>query len=404
MPNVYPNDMLTPTFLMGAIQERPNRSAIRMSYIGETLFPRRDVPERRLTWDSMVSENNLAGFYSIKGQAVPGSDVMFSQHYADLIDVKASRYLDADIVAAVRDAGMPAVIKNAGDSFMVRSLQERVANHIRESLAWCDDAVDAQLEYMAIGAITNNLVWPPKDADGNSLADTDLMPHWNSELELNVSFGLKSEFQQDASSLSGYKSRTGGGVAWTNASADPVLDLEVIAEYMVEETGIDPYGAKIIMSRSTLSRIAFLPNVLRWLTGYTPVGGTGGAAATNAVAAPTYANVSAVKDFIQTKLGYEIVTYDAQWTYRSLNKSTGVETVKRVKFLPEGKVIILPRDFEVGFMAQAPHESQVGWVNGKAPWLWESEKPPIQREMGVNTVAFPIVQYPAEIFNLNTYA
>lgn len=394
--SVYPNDMLSPTFLMGAIQERPERNAIRQSYIGETLFPRKDVPERRLMWDSLVSENNLAGFYSVKGQAVPGSDLMFATHFADLIDIKASRYLDSDLVAKLRDPGMPAVITGANGSGMYRGIAERVNAHLRDSLAWCDDAVDAQLEYMALSAITGSLVWPPKSAAGASIADA--MPHWNPEMELTINFPLNSNFKQSASTLVGYNGRTGGGYAWTNANADPIKDLEVIAEYMVEETGIDPYGAKIIMSRSTLSRIAFLPNILRWLTGIT-------SSTLNAESTPEYADVSAVKNFIQTRLGYEIVTYDAQWTYRELNKATGVETVKRVKFLPEGKITILPKQFNVGYMAQAPHETQAGtWVTGKAPWVWAGDKPPIQREMGVNVVAFPIITFPSEIFNLNTSA
>lgn len=391
-----PNDMLTPTFLMGAIKERPDRAAIRQSYIGHTLFPRKDVPERRLMWDSLVSENNLAGFYTVKGQAIPGSDLMFASHMRDLMDVKASRYLDADLVSKIRDAGMPAVIQAAGDSFTVRGIVERVNAHIRENLAWCDDAVDAQLEYMALQAVTGNLVWPPKDADGNSISDA--MPHWNADLVLNVDMGLKAEFKQNASTLTGYKGRTGGGKAWTDADADPIKDLEVIAEYMVEETGIDSFGAKIIMSRSTLSRIAFLPNLLRWITG-TVTSGT-----VNAQAAPQYADISQVKNFIQTRLGYDIVLYDAQWTYRTLNKTTGVEQVKRVKFLPEGKVIILPKGFDIGYMAYAPHETQAGtWTTGKAAWVWTSDKPPVQREMGVNVVAFPIVVRNNEIFNLDAY-
>lgn len=400
MTVVYPNDMLTPTFLIGALQERPDKNSIRMGYIGNTLFPTKEVSERKLMWDTLVSENNLAGFYSIKGQAVPGSDVMFATHFADLIDIKASRYLDADVVAKIRDAGMPAVIKNAGDSNVIRGIMERVNSHVRDNLAWCDDAVEAQMEYLALQAVTGSVVWGPKDDAGNFISD--VMPHWNAEMQLNVNTGLKSEFIQNASTLSGYKGRTGGGYAWTNVNCDPIKDLEVIAQYMVEETGINPYGAKIIMSRSTLSQIAFLPNILRWLTG-----ATYGNSATmlNAESTPQYADVSVIKNFIQTRLGYDIQLYDAQWTYRSLNKTTGVETIRRVKFLPEGKILFLPKGYEVGFMAQAPHETQAGnWVTGKAPWVWASDKPPIQREMGVNTVAFPIVTRPNEIFVLNTAA
>lgn len=394
---VYPNDMLTPKFLMGAIQERPERNAIRQGYIGNTLFPARDVPERRLMWDSMASENNLAGFYAPMGQAIPGSDVMFATHFADLIDIKASRYLDSDIVGKVRDPGMPAIIKAAGDSFVVKGIQERVNTHVRDSLAWCDDAVDAQMEYMALQAIQGTLIWPPKDADGNAI--TDAMPHWNAKMTVGVNFPLKAEFKQNASTLTGYKSATGGGYAWTNANADPIKDLELIATYMQEETGVSSYGAKLIMSRTTLSKIAFLPNILRWITG------TVSAGVANAQAAPEYADIESVKNFIQTRLGYTIQLYDAQWTYRTLNKTTGAEQIKRVKFLQEGKVIVIPNQAQLGFMAMAPHETQdQSWVTGKAAWVWASDKPPITREMGVNVVAFPVIQYPSEIFNLNVYA
>lgn len=388
---IYPNDMLTPTFLMGAIQERPERNAIKQNYIGEKLFPRKDVSERRLMWDSLVSENNLAGFYAPKGQAVPGSDLMFATHFADLVDVKASRYVDSDLVQKVRDAGMAAVIKTAGDSNTIKGIGQRVAAKVADNLSWCDDAVDAQLEYMALGAIRGRIVWPPLAADGSALVDP--MPHWNPEMVLNVTFPLRAEFQQDVTTLTGHGGRTGSGLVWTNTSADPILDLEIIAEFMVEQTGIDPYGAQIIMSRATLSRIAFLPNILRWLTG-----------ASYSVAAPQYADIGTVKNFIETKLGYTINLYDAQWTYRTLNKTTGVEEVRRVKFLKEGKVIILPKSFNLGFMAYAPHETQEGnWINGKAAWYYQSQKPPIEREMGVNTVAFPIVNYPDEVFNLSVY-
>lgn len=393
----YPNDMLTPAFLLGAIQERPERNAIKQNYIGEQLFPRREVPERRVMWDSMVSENNLAGFYSVKGQAVPGSDVTFATHFRDLVDVKASRYLDPDIVGKVRDPGMAAVVKNAGDSFTIKAIQSRIAQHVSNNLAWCDDAVDAQLEYMAVKALTGTLVWPPKDANGNSIVDP--MPHWNPEMEMTVNFNLRSDFVQNASTLTGYKSRTGGGFAWTNASADPIKDLEVISELMVEETGLDSYGATIIMSRSTLSRLAFQPNILRWITGQVSAG------VVNASAAPDFADIAAVKSFIETRLGYTIRLYDSQWTYRTLNKTTGVETVKRVKFLDEGKLIILPKGSNPGYMAMAQHETQDGaFASGKIPWIYRDPKPPYMREMGVSVVAFPILTHPDEIFVLNAYA
>lgn len=400
MAVIYPNDMLHPTFLLGAIQERPDRNSIRQSYIGQSLLPMREVAERRMMWDTMVSENNLAGFYSSKGHAIPGSDLMFNSHFANLVDVKAARYLDPDIVGKVRDPGMVAVIKSAGDSFTIKGIQQRIQQHVADNLGWCDDAVDAQMEYMSIHAMLGTIEWPPKDANGDPIVTP--MPHWNADETLTVTFPLLSEFKQSASTLTGYKSRTGGAAAWNAVSgADPILDLEVIAELMVETKGIDPYGAKLIMSRATLSRMAFLPNVLNYITGIALKSDNSPVVSGPA---PQYANIQNVKEFIQTKLGYEIVTYDAQWTYQESNSGTAA-TIRRVKFLPEGYVLIVPRISDPGFMAVAPHETQEGsYRSGKIPWVYREPIPPYERQMGVSLVAFPVLTRPEEHFVLNAYA
>lgn len=390
---VYVNDMLTPTFLMGAIKERPERNAIRQSYMGERLFPRREVPERRLMWDSIASENNLAGFYSPKGHAIPGHDSPFQTHFRNLVDVKASRYLDPDIVGKIRDLGELAVVKEANGSFLLKSIQQRVQNHVRENLAWCDDAVDAQLEYMAVHAMLGELVWPPKADDGTDI--TDVMPHWNAKEEVGVTFPLKATFKQNVTTLTGYNGRTGTGLAWTNNNADPILDLEILAELFVETTGLDAHGATIIMSRGDLSRLAFQSKLLQWIRGTNYEQGN----------AQQFADVDNVKNFITTRLGYNIVTYDAQWTYKTLNKVTGVEEIKRVRFLPRGKVLILPRDARPGFMAMSPHEAQdASWRAGKIPWVYRQPMPPYEQQMGVDVVAFPILERPEEHIVLDIYA
>jgi hypothetical protein len=397
---VYPNDMLHPTYLMGAIQERPDRNAIRQGYIGSTLLPMREVPERRLMWDSLVSENNLAGFYSSKGHAIPGDDVMFKTHFANLVDVKAARYLDPDIVGKVRDPGMPAVIAAAGESWVVKGIQQRIQMHVRDNLAWCDDAVDAQIEYMQINAMLGEISWPPKDASGNPI--TSPMPHWNAEETMTITYPLYASFKQDATTLTGYGSRAGAHIAWNATNADPIKDLEVIAELMVEEKGLDPTGGTVVMSRSTLSQLAFNANVLRWITGVS-VDSTDGMV-TNSSPAPGFADISAVKSFIKTRLGYNIVTYDAQWTYREHNPGA-MPTIRRVKFLPEGKVLIIPPGSQPGFLAVSPHETQDGsYRSGKIPWVYREPIPPYERQMGVSLVAFPVLTRPEEHFVLNAYA
>lgn len=389
---VYPNDLLHPTFLSDVIRERPDTNAIRQNYIGESLLPMQQVPERRLMWESLVSENNLAGFYSAKGKAIPGDDVMFSSHFANLVDVKASRYLDPDVVQKVRDPGMSALIKAAGESWLVRNTQARVEEHVRNRVAWCDDAVDAMLEYMRLQAMLGTLQWPPKAADGTSI--TEPMPHWNAGETLTVTFPLKTEFKQSATTLTGYGGRTGGAKVWTDNAANPVLDLEVIAELMVEEKGIDPSNARIIMSRSTLSRIAFNTTFLDYIVGKN----------LEQVGARTFIDVAEVKSLIQTRLGYTIQTYDAQWTYRIKQAGTR-PLIKRVKFLPEGYVLIIPKDSNPGYLATSMQEDQSGnYRSGKVPWVWRDNRPPYEREMGVGIVAFPVLTRPEEHFVLNAYA
>ena len=379
---VYPNDLLTPTFLTGAIESRPTKAAIRQNYRGMALLPLLEVDERRLSWDVMHSENNLAGIYGPKGQAVPGDDVLFSTVFANLVDVKASRNLDPTIVQIIRDAGMPAVYKSGGSAHTVKALQARIRRHVSERLAWCDDAVDANLEYFAMQALSEGSIsWPPTDNDGNTISPA--MPHWNAEMEVAVTFPLPANQSQNASSLTGWDSRTGGGVNWKNSSADPIKDLEVINEYMRKQTGVTLRGGRIIMSEVVLSHIAFLPNVLRWVVGtdYSQDGGR------------QFIDTEQLKALIKTRLGWTVETYDAQWTYRTHNVGTK-PTISRIDFLKEGKVVILPPGEPVGRMATTWQETESGsWVQGKMAWSYRTPKPPFEQEVGVNIVAFPIFQH-----------
>jgi hypothetical protein len=317
---------------------------------------------------------------------------MFSTHFADLVDVKASRMLDPDVIAKVRDPGMSAVVKSAGESHLVKDITARIEQHVRNRIAWCDDAVDALLEYMRLSALTGQLAWPPRDAAGNIIADP--MPHWNADQSMVITFPLKAEFKQDASTLVGYNGRAGGAKAWSDPTSNPVLDLEVIAQLMVEEKGIDPSNARIIMSRSTLSNIAFNTTFLNYILGknYEQVGARG------------FIDVGEVKSLLKTKLGYDIETYDAQWTYRVRQPGTR-PLIKRVKFLKEGTVLIIPKSAQIGYLGVARQETQSGdFQFGKVPWVWRDPRPPYEREMGVGIVAFPVLTRPEEHFVLNAYA
>lgn len=392
---LQPNEMLTPHFITGAIEERPSKQAIKQQYIGSTIFGMREVPERRLMWDAMIAENNLAGFYGTKGEPIPGDDLLFKSHWADLIDIMAARHLDHDVINNVRDPGMAAVYRAGGSAIAIKALRQRFNDHLSKRIAWCDDAVDAQLEYLAINALRGSIVWPPTTAAGGAI--TPAMPHWNATMTVSFTYPLLAAFQQSASTLAGHNARTGGAKAWNSghANTDPVLDLEVISEYMVELKGLNADDMLVIMSRSTLSQIAFLTKVLDWIRGKQYEAPEG-----------RFVEISKLKEFIKTRLGYDIRTYDSQWTYVA-NFGTAPETVSRVKFLPEGRVIIIPKSelSDLGYMATTFHKDSTGnFKSGKYAWMKEDDEPPFLTRMGIGVVAWPILEQPESIFNLNAFA
>jgi len=375
----YPNDYLTPAFLVGAVNERPSQEAIRGQYRGLSLLPWEEVPERQIVWDIMMSENNLAGFYDPRGQALPMSELMFGSDYANLIDIKASMNLESWAVQLLRDAGMPAVYKAGGSANAVKSMQARLVDHINRRVAQCNAAVDAQVEYMAMQALsTGAIVWPPVDNDGNAIANP--MPHWNYDMAVSVAFKHPSAQRQNATTTVGYNGRVGAHLAWTNASATPFDDLELINEYMLKTFGISLRGGTVIMSEIVLGYLAKNTSVLNWLAGknYESPGARG------------FADIESIKSALKTQFGWNLETYDAQWTYRA-NNPGGKPSVTRVDFMHEGKVLILPPGEPVGRMATAPLESEPGgrWVWGKMGWKYQHPKPPFDIEVGVNAVAWP---------------
>ncbi len=378
---VYPNNMLEPTYLIGAVNDKPSAEAIRGQYIGNRLFPWENTPERQFIWDVMYSENNLAGVYDERGDAIPGDEMLFSSMIGNLIDIKASRTLDSWTTRAMRDAGMPAVYKGAaGGSFLMSSIEARMKANINKLVADCNNRVDAQIEYFAMHALQNSVVWPPVDNAGAAI--TTPMESWNYKMTFTVPFGLPALQNQNVTTLTGYNGAVGGGVAWsTHATANPILDLDVVDEYMAKTKGIGMRGGTVIMDSTTLRHLAQCTNVLNWLVGtqYTQS------------SAPNFADPEQLRTVIKTKLGWNIEVYNAQWTFRG-NNPGGKPTVQRVDFLHAGKVIILPNaTSSVGSMMTTALESTPGgaWVYGKMGWSYQNPKPPFDIQLGVNATAWP---------------
>ena len=143
---LHPNP-LSVKYLTGVVETRPDHKAWRNQYIGRKLMPEREVESYQLTWDVVSSENGLAGIYALNGVPKPGSDKLFAQKYAEVINVMAMRVLHPTDVAILREPGELAVTRTG------RALREKAQRKLRDLIAWCDDTVDATVEYMILRAL-----------------------------------------------------------------------------------------------------------------------------------------------------------------------------------------------------------------------------------------------------------
>jgi hypothetical protein len=108
---------------------------------------------------------------------------------------------------------------------------------------------------------------------------------------------------------------------------------------------------------------------------------------------------------LATRLGYNLRTYDARWTYSVPSTSTSGDAETFVKFLKEGKCIILPKgvlDGDRAYFATAPSKGN-DWRSGKYTWHEEQTRPPWEEEVGVGIKGFPILKSVREIFVLDAY-
>lgn len=379
----FPNP-LTTQFLDKAVKERPDTEAIRQNYLGLGLMPLKEVPDYELTWDIIKSQNHLAGIYGHDGVPIPGDDTDYEQMIADIINIMMNRVLDEQTVMVLRDPGEPSL-----RSRVVNAARTKAMRKLREKIAVCDDEVNATIEYLIMHALQGSITWPPTDNAGNPIVSA---PAYWGNASFTLSMGFRANFIQNASTLVGWASRAGGGQNWQHASADPILDLEVISQLIVETTGMSMDGADIIMSRGVLSWLATRANVLTWFRG-TDVG-------------QKFVDTSKLKDFLATRLGYNLRTYDARWTYSVPSTSTGGDAETFIKFLAEGKCIILPKgvlDGDRAYFATAPSKGN-GWRSGKYTWHVEQERPPWEEEVGVGIKGFPILKSVREVFVLDAFS
>jgi hypothetical protein len=397
-----PLNFLDPMYLMGLIAERQDFGDERPKYIGQRFFPVQNVPEQIVAWESIRRENRLAGIYSSRGKAMPGDDIGFKTHFANLLWIRAAKTIDSDMVQKLRDPGTINIYKAGGPiPYMVEGAMNRVIAKMNKYLAFIDDQIASMKEYFAIKAMMGILQWPPLGADGMPIALP--MPEWNAGQAMTMRWPFTDAFQyhrdrvesdgvtpapRTVADLTGVNGDVGAGFLWSDPSANPLVDMEVLGSLMEDTKGVNPDNATLLMSRLVLSRIVRLPVMQNWLLGrtFSTVGGWEAAA-----------SLPILKEKVKDSFGFKIELYDAKWTYIDFANplADGSENIKSVRFLPVGRVIVVPQGEKIGTMAQAPHENQTGdFVSGDVVHVHREEKEPHDREMTISNVCWPLLQQP----------
>jgi len=385
----FPNP-LNRVWMDRALEKRPTRQAIKQSYMGLEFFPLHEVYEYTILVDLVKSGNRLAGLYDHQGVPIPGHGYDFESKLMTVMNIMASRILTTETVQKLREAGELSV-----NNSITKSQRARWLGKVTEALGESEDEVDATVEYLCMQALQGTINWPPRTEAGVTIASR---PDYWGNITVALSLGWPAGFIQNATTLTGHGGRTGGLTVWSNAASTPIVDLEVISQYVREQTGLNARGGKVLMSENLLTYLGGNASILEWLKTYNFMGQDG-----------KYADYQMLKDAIQTKLGWNITLYDAQFTYErqsTLGSTSGI-TEDRIRFLPPSKVIIIPPGVTGGedaYFATAPDPGpDAGFNTGKYTWSVREERPPWTAEVGIGIHGWPIMKQHG-IFVLNALA
>jgi hypothetical protein len=113
--------------------------------------------------------------------------------------------------------------------------------------------------------------------------------------------------------------------------------------------------------------------------------------------------VQDVMDYIKAKIGYDIVLYNARWTYRTGLDSASGPTVNSVPFLDRGNLLIIPKGAKPGYFALAPSPDGK-YSSGKYQWMVSDDEPPWETRVGEGLVGLPIPEHYSDIFVFDAFS
>ena len=335
-------DFFQPRIWRRALEQLP----IPAQYIGDSIFPEEDVPGDKLQWPIYSSDNGMSPFVALDQESPVMDEEEFTIMFADLAYVREKFNLLEHDVRMLRELGdLP--VDGAISSF-IQNKQKNIARR----MARLRRRVLARKEWMQINCALGSISYVPNAQSGVKFALTfPVVPHTAAPL-------------------------------WSDtAGSDPVKDFQ---DWTVN---LDYNIGRMIIGRSDLLNLARNTKIRN-------------AMFTQANNVPTTVSIQAAKTFFSEELGIQITEYNARYSTRTFNGSTYTTTQSR--FLPNGKVILLPEGERVGYFATAPSVYNNFANPGLFTWFDDPEngggsRDPYVFSAGVGIYGFPVFEWPDRV-------
>lgn len=385
-----PINWFSQVFLYRLLQQRPDQSknGFRQGYLHPSMAPDENVFTRTLLVQRTKAQNPLAGFYSIKGEAIPATDRGYDQMLMGLQDIKSLRYVDPDIVTQVLELGELAVL-NASNTQAAKAKQATVMKELTRVMAFCDDQIDTSKEYMFMSALQGQITWPPTDDAGGTIDNPP--DYWNGEqyagtwpfpLEGNKIQNITTLRDKDNTLVSSVNANA--AKVWSDPNAEPLIAIRAVRTLMRELYATRMEGGTMIMSTATWEYMLSNTSILNWLTG----------ANKEQPDARRYMSDEELRGVIRRFGDMQVQLYDSFFTVPT-GPSTpygDLDDVTNVHFLKPGKVIFLPPGGISARFGTVPLPRPRGqeWQPGKYAWSYENPIPNHEVRVGVHAVYWPL--------------